>query len=128
LDEVVTDLEEIMTAADDRVVVDTYTGDFLPENVYDDWTRGPRDEARARFVSSAVRLGAQSIVASNWDLAASLARKLLDADRYDDNGYRLAIASCPGLGDSTGVQRLNRQWSEALSEIGLEVPDLDTSG
>ncbi len=126
LDEVATDLEEIMTATDDRVVVDTYAGDFLPENVYDDWTRGPRDEARARFVASAVRLGVQAVEVSDWDLAALLSRKLLDADRYDDKGYRLAIAACRGLGDASGVRRLHQQWSNALSEMGIDVPDLET--
>lgn len=128
LDEVATDLEVIMTATDDGVIVDSYTGEFLAEDVYDDWTRGPRDEARSRFVASARRLGEQAVASGDWQLAGSLARKLLAADRFDDRAYRLAMASCRGLGDSPGVRQLHRQWSDARSEIGLESPEIDDLG
>jgi len=126
LGEVATDLEVVMKATDDGVIVDSYTGVFLPEDVYDDWTRGPRDEARSRFVASALRLGEQAIDAGQWDLAMSLARKVLDVDRNEDKAYRLAIDSCHRCADAPGARRVHRQWSDALSEIGLEAPDLDT--
>ena len=40
LDEVSTDLEELYAANDDDAVVAAYTGEFLPEDRYDDWTNG----------------------------------------------------------------------------------------
>ena len=50
LDEVSTDLEDFMTAVDETAIITAYTGEFLPEDVYDDWSSGTRDEVRSRFV------------------------------------------------------------------------------
>ena len=37
----------------DDAIVDGYPGDFLPDDVYEDWSSGVRDEARSRFVAAA---------------------------------------------------------------------------
>ena len=38
LDEATTDLEAFHSASDDRTIVAAYTGEFLPEDVYEDWS------------------------------------------------------------------------------------------
>jgi pimeloyl-ACP methyl ester carboxylesterase/DNA-binding SARP family transcriptional activator len=125
LDEVSTDLEDLYMARDDAAVVAAYTGEFLPEDRYDDWTAGARAEVRTRFVAAARRLAERERDAGNPLRAVSLARRLLDADRYDDAAHCLAIDSLVAAGEPGEARRAHQTRQEAMAEIGVEVGSLD---
>lgn len=126
LDEVSTDLENFYKTTDDAAVVAAYPGEFLPEDRYDDWTAGPRDEARTRFVSAARRLAERERDSGDPLLAVSLGRRLLEADRYDDQAHRLVVESLVAGGEVGEARRSHRFWQETMAEIGVTVRSFDS--
>ncbi len=127
LGEVATDLEDVHAAADagdDRGVVDAYGGEFLPEDRYDGWTAGARDEARARFGGAARRLAAIAIDEADWHEAASLARRLIESDPFGDDGHRLLVIALDGAGADGDARRAHERWAEAAAELGHAVAPL----
>ena len=125
LDEVSTDLEDFHKATDDAAVVAAYTGEFLPEDVYEDWTAGSRDEARSRFVATARRLAARYIDEGILHRAAPLARRLVDVDPYDDDAYRMLITALAAAGEGGEARHAHEAWNAALAELDLTPPPLD---
>ncbi|MGI9665719.1 MAG: alpha/beta fold hydrolase [Acidimicrobiia bacterium] len=124
LDQVSTDLEDLYTAPTDAAVVDTYSGEFLPGDVYEDWTVGPRDDARTRFIAAVVRLGEQAIAAGDTDQAVSLARRHIGVDRFDETGHRLLVRALLAGGQMREAERAHERWADSIAEIGGEVPSL----
>ncbi len=125
LTEVTTDLETLHAATDDRAVVDAYTGEFLPEDRYDDWTTPGRDEARARFSAAARRLAAAAMDEGRWDEAAALARRLIESDPHGEDGHRLLVVALDGVGADGDARRAHERWVAAAAEVGAVVPAFD---
>jgi pimeloyl-ACP methyl ester carboxylesterase/DNA-binding SARP family transcriptional activator len=125
LDEVSTDLEDFYRATDDATVVAAYTGEFLPEDRYDDWSTAPRDEARTRFVAASRRLAGLELEAGDPLRAATLARGIIDADRYDDEAHRLVVEALLAAGETGQARRAHEAWAEALAEIGVTIDPFD---
>lgn len=125
LDAVSTDLDEFHAATDDGAIVAAYPGEFLPEDAYEDWTRGPRDEARARFVAAARRLGRQQLELKSFERAADLGRRILRADRYDEDAHQLLIDALVGAGEMGEAERAHADYREAMAELGIEVRPFD---
>lgn len=123
LDQVAIDLEGFFGAEDDKAVVDAYTGELLPDDVYEDWTIPIRDEARARFKAAGHRLAAKS---EDTDYLVWLARRLLEADPYDGAAHRLLVASLLAGGERREAERAHQHWSSTFSELGLEVEAFET--
>jgi pimeloyl-ACP methyl ester carboxylesterase/DNA-binding SARP family transcriptional activator len=105
LEEVSTDLEDFYKATDDAAIVGAYPGDFLPEDLYEDWTGAPRDEARSRFVAAARRMADGAMGVGDHDAAATLARRLVSADRYDESAHEA--------------------WQLAMAELDATAPAFD---
>lgn len=123
LREVSTDLEDLFTADTDEAVVDAYTGEFLPGDVYDDWTAGIRNEARARFTMAARRLGEASLT-SDPTRSIDLARRLVAADGYDGEAHILLVRALVAAGEQREAERAHAAWQASFDELGLPVPDL----
>lgn len=121
LDEVSTDLEDFYRATDDRTVVAAYPGEFLPQDAYEDWTAGTRDEARARFVAAARRVAELESSHGNHLAAASLARRLLEADRYDEDAHRLLVTNLLDAGEVSEARRAHENRCGAMAELGISV-------
>ncbi|MEX1038707.1 MAG: alpha/beta fold hydrolase, partial [Acidimicrobiia bacterium] len=126
LDEVSTDLESLYKASDDAAVVAAYSGEFLPEDRYDDWTAGPRDEARTRFVLAARRLADRQRASGDPLLAVSLGRRLLEADRYDNEAHRLVVESLVAGGEIGEARRSHQHWQKTMAEIGVTIGPFDS--
>ncbi len=125
LDEVATDLQELASADDDDTIVAAYTGELLPEDRYDDWTIGPREEARSRFTTAARRLAVSHLADGSGGEATALARRLVAADRHDDDAHRLLVLAHRSLGEEAEARRAHAEWVVALGELGIDVPPLD---
>ncbi len=124
-DEVATDLEELYQAGDDAAVLAVYTGEFLPEDRFDDWTTPVRDEVLARFGAAARRQASDALDGARWEEAEGLARRLVEADPYGDDGHRLLVIALDGAGATGDARRAHERWVEASGEIGGTVPVLD---
>lgn len=123
LDEVSTDLEDFFEAPTDEAIVANYAGEFLPGDVYDDWTTGARDEARARFTVAARRL-ARSTLPNEPMRSATLARRLVESDEYDEDAHRLLIEALVAAGEVREAERAHASWHSAFAELGISVPGL----
>lgn len=124
LDEVSTDLEDFYKATDDAAVVAAYTGEFLPEDRYEDWPGPARDEARSRFVAAAQRHAA-AMQHRESELAAAIARRLIEEDRYDEASHRLLISALVQDGQSGEARRAHQSWAEAMAELDATVPSFE---
>lgn len=117
-----TDLETFHQAVDDRTVVAAYTGEFLPDDVYEDWTMGPRDEVRSIFTAAARRVASQDTDAGRHADAAAVARRLVEADRWDEEAHRLLCTALAAAGEDGAARRAHEAWVAAMSEIDGAVP------
>ena len=127
LDHVSTDLEDLFRAPDDEAIVAAYPAEFLPEDVYEDWSTNVRDEARARFVSAARRLGTAAAERDDHERAAQLARRMIDADRYDETAHRLLVEAHVGAGELGEAARAHESWVAALAELDIAVEPFDAA-
>jgi pimeloyl-ACP methyl ester carboxylesterase/DNA-binding SARP family transcriptional activator len=126
LDEVSTDLEDLYKASDDRAIVAAYPGEFLPEDRYEDWTSGPRDEARSRYVAAARRVAQREQSLGNPLRAAGFARRLVGIDPYDEASHRLLVESLLAAGETSEARTAHEAWSAAMSDIGVEATPFET--
>lgn len=125
LQEVSIDLEILLASISDEDTVAVYTGEFLPEEVDDDWAIGARHEARATFTAAARRLAATAGDEGNHDTAAVLARRLIEVDRYDEAAHQLLVDSLLTVGDAAAARHAHQQWARYLSEIDVTVPSFE---
>lgn len=123
LDEVTTDLEELYRARDDADIVAAYPGEFLPEDVYEDWTVGTRAEARGRFVLATRREARRALDAGHLDAAVDLAHRLLAADGYDEAAHHLRIGALRRAGAEREAERAHAEYVTAMEELGLPASD-----
>ncbi len=119
--EVTTDLEAFYDAADDAAIVACYPGEFLPEDVYEDWTTGPRDEARTRFVAAARRLAAKQAASGEHLQAAAIGRRLVDADRWDQSAHQIVIDALVAAGEIGEARRAHEGYARAMAELDVDV-------
>lgn len=125
LKEVTTDLETLLSATNDDEIVAAYTGEFLPEEVDDDWAIGARNEARATFAAAAWRLASAAKNEEDHGAVAALARRLIEVDRYDEAAHQLLVDSLLADGGIAAARRSHQQWTRYLSEIDVTVPPFE---
>ncbi len=126
LNEVATDLEAFYGASDDGAIVAAYSGEFLPDDVYEDWSGPARDEARSRFVAAARRLASADVAEGRFAQAARIGRSLLEVDPYDEGAHRLVVESMLGAGEKGEAQRAHAAWESAMAELGISVDPFES--
>lgn len=125
LDHVATDLEAFHRADDDAAVTAAYTGEFLPDDRYEDWTAPTRTEARTRFVTAARRLASACMERGEHRRALWTAQRLIDVDRYDADAHRLCVTALVALGEPGEAARAHGEWEQAMTDLGVDVEPLD---
>jgi DNA-binding SARP family transcriptional activator/predicted ATPase len=105
-------------------VVDRYAGDFLPEDVYEEWSTAIREQARLGFLAAARRLARSSAASGAHERAAELCLRTLDADPYDDDAHRLLVGSLASAGRHGEASRAYQQYAARMNELGIEPPPL----
>ena len=94
-----------------------YTGDFLDEDLYEDWATGPREELRAAYVAVARAL---SQLADDPRTSARYLRRILERDPYDEQTH-LDLVSALAAGRAQGEsRRAYRAYAARMEEIGVE--------
>jgi pimeloyl-ACP methyl ester carboxylesterase/DNA-binding SARP family transcriptional activator len=127
LQEVATDLEALFRAEGDEAIVAAYTGDFLPDDVYEAWTEGARAEAQARFVPSARREARRLLDRGAPQAAVQLALRLREVDAYDEHAHGLLISALERAGAATEAARARAVYRAAMDELGIRPDASDTS-
>ena len=91
-----------------------YRGDFLEEDLYEDWAADLREEARAAYAGAVRTLAA----AATGDEAVRLYLRLLEQDRWDAEAHLALIAQLEADGRHGEAQRRRRVYEAAMEEIG----------
>lgn len=123
LDRIHVDVEAFLAAvARDQLGpgVELYTGDFLPEDVYEDWSVPLREQARLAFLGAVRRLARVAAADGDHDRAASLGLRVLEADPYDDAAHRLLIGSLAAAGQHGGAVRAHEHYAARMAELGVD--------
>lgn len=100
--------------------VELYTGDFLPEDVYEDWSIPLREQARLAFLGAVRRRARVAVADGDHERAASLGLRVLAADPYDDAAHRLLIGSLDAAGQHGGAARAHAQYAARMAELGVD--------
>jgi DNA-binding SARP family transcriptional activator len=97
-----------------------YVGDFLEEDLYEDWAVALREEARALYTSVVAALAELSIAAGDHDAAIRYRLRVLERDRWDESahvGLMTALAAAGRHGES---RRAYRDYVARMREIGVD--------
>lgn len=128
LREVSTDVETLFNADDDAQVVAAYGGEFLPEDRYDDWTMGIREELRTRFRSAARRMTTAALDEGDAETAATIARQLISDDEHDEEGHRLLVDVLTKTGSRRDARRAYDRWVNVAADLAVSPPSIDLLG
>jgi DNA-binding SARP family transcriptional activator len=114
------ELDAAIASGDDDAVLARCPGEFLPEDRYEDWAGAVRDEVRLAVVSAARRAADRATVRGDHDRAAVLARRILEADPYDDDAHRRLVAAFHAARRPGEAQRAHRTYQARMRELGVE--------
>ena len=122
LDAVHTDLEAFFAPADEQLIVDRFTGEFLPSDLYEDWTTSVRDEVRLRFVTAAITLAENGLETGDSTAVIELTHRVLEVDYYNDRAHRVLVEALRENDQPGEARRAHGRWTTAMAEVGIEVP------
>ena len=128
LSEIHLDLADVRAAAeaeDCGRVVELYRGDYLPLDLYEDWATETRESTRALFIRAASRLAAAALTAGDHDQAAALARRILAADRFDEDAHRLLIVALLAAGHAGAARQAHGLYARRMGELGVPPAPFD---
>ena len=97
-----------------------YAGDFLEENLYDDWATPPREEARAAFIAVARALAVHAVRRSDADGAVRYFLRILQVDRFDEDAHLSLVSALDGAGRHGEAHRQYRNYQHAMHELDVE--------
>ena len=122
LHEVRLDLDDLRraVAADDRAqVMELYAGEFLPEDLYEDWSAPARDRARRAFVRAAHDLATAAAANGDYEHASDCAGRILMADPFDEGGHRQLIAALAAEGRLGEARHAYEAYVDRMRELAV---------
>lgn len=103
-----------------RRAVDLYTDDYLPEQVYEDWTSSERERLRELYFHAAGSLAEMLLHDARYEEVIELARAVLQKDPCREDAYRLLMRAHHRKGDRTAAIRAYQGCVAALDrELGV---------
>jgi DNA-binding SARP family transcriptional activator len=93
-----------------------YTGDFLPEDPYDEWAEGLRDIARTTHIALLRALVRRT---TDVDEREHHLRQLLSHDPYDEPAHRQLVYTLRAAGRHGEARRRYRDYAARMAEIGV---------
>jgi DNA-binding SARP family transcriptional activator len=98
---------------------DLYRGDFLPEDLYQDWAVAMREQAAAAFVAVERALAERAVIEGNRHVAAACYRRILEKDAYDEEAH-LGLIDCLSAGGQHGeAGHCYRRYCQQMKDIGI---------
>jgi DNA-binding SARP family transcriptional activator len=110
------DAESLLRAAEAA-----YAGDFLEEDLYEDWAAGLREEARSAYVSVATALARRAAAAADHDSAARCYLRILDKDGWDEGAHLGLVEALARAGRHGEARRRYRAYASRMAEIKVPV-------
>jgi DNA-binding SARP family transcriptional activator len=97
-----------------------YRGDFLEEDMYEDWAVPLREEARALYLEVASALADLSDAAGDLDAAVRYRLRLLERDPYDEHANLGLAETLIRSGRHGEARRAYGRYASRMAEIGVE--------
>jgi DNA-binding SARP family transcriptional activator len=105
---------EVLTAAERA-----YTGDFLEDEPYDDWTVAVRETARATYLQCARVLAELHRRLGDTDGCLRSLHRILDKDPYDERCHREIIDVLEAAGAHGEARRAQGRYAAAMRSLEL---------
>lgn len=100
-----------------------YTGDFLKEDVYEEWSCFERESLKGQYLEALMELAGFCNEQGDTDRAITLARKAIDADHTYEEGYELILTALTDRGQTAEAHKIMKQCREAFRrELGSPAP------
>ncbi len=96
-----------------------YTGDFMENDPYEDWSVAAREEARTTYIRTVRTLAELSRSAGLVDDTVHYLLKVIDKDRYDEAGHRELVETLAVAGRHGESRRAHARYVTAMHEIGV---------
>ena len=109
------DALELLEAAEE-----TYTGDFLEEDLYEEWPVPLREEARALYIAVANALAEIAADARDHDGAIRYRLRVLERDAFEEDAHLALVAALEAAGHHGEARRAYRRYVSRMEEIGVE--------
>lgn len=97
-----------------------YGGDFLEEDLYEEWAEPLREEAQAAYIQVTRALAAGAQNRGNHDDAARYLLRVLERDPYDEPAQVALVGSLAAAGRHGEARRFYRAYCARMREIGIE--------
>ncbi|MGH2790236.1 MAG: BTAD domain-containing putative transcriptional regulator [Actinomycetota bacterium] len=97
-----------------------YAGDFLEEDLYEDWSAGLREEARDSYVKVARALAEMAAGRRDDEAAVRYLLRILERDAFDEQAYLELIGTLSSAGRHGEARRWYGAYSRQMEEIGIE--------
>jgi DNA-binding SARP family transcriptional activator len=94
----------------------TYRGDFLPEDLYEDWANPLREEARAAYLAL---LKSRAECAATVEETVSAHLRVLENDPWDETSHQALIKALADAGRHGEARRAARRYRSRMAEIGV---------
>jgi DNA-binding SARP family transcriptional activator len=96
-----------------------YTGDFLEEDQYEDWSVECREEARSAAQQVARLLARAAVVRGDEEEATRHLRRLLERDPYDADAWTALLGSQLRLRRFGEARRQHAAYARRMLELGI---------
>lgn len=106
---------ELLDAAEAK-----YPGDFLEEDLYEEWTTGLREEARALYVSVARALARIARQTLDHDAAVRYLLRILQRDPHDEEAHLGLVSALSAAGRHGEARRSYGFYVARMEELGVE--------
>jgi len=97
-----------------------YAGDFLEEDLYEDWSEARRTEARASYVAVARALALAATDRGDHDSAIRYRLRQLHQDAYDEEAQIGLVSTLTTAGRHGDARRAYGTYVARMDEIGVE--------
>jgi DNA-binding SARP family transcriptional activator len=98
-----------------------YKGDFLQEDLYDDWTLLRRESLKNTYLTILSRLADCALSRSDYETCASYCQKILASERCREDAYQRLIQCYSRLGRRTEAMKWYR-LCEKIMKAELDTP------
>jgi ATP/maltotriose-dependent transcriptional regulator MalT/DNA-binding SARP family transcriptional activator len=110
-----------------RAALRLYTGDYLPEALYDDWSAEMRERLLTLYLRAADRLAGALIERRQYEEALAACQAILTRDNCWEQAYRQLMLAHAGQGNRPQVVRAYQRCVQTLKEQLDVAPSAETT-
>ena len=102
-----------------RLARQIYAGDFLEEDLYEEWAAGTREETRARLLTVLRSLARLAADRGDDEAASQQLSQVLEQEPYDEDAWLCLVACLLRLRRHGQARRSYAAYARRMSELGV---------